>query len=70
MKTFFRKKFAISLLKQQFREVAYNHFMYSMLYPQFTLGTIQVLRHQKGGWGGQMMMFDDKVGGWGLDEFR
>ena len=26
------------------------------------LGTIQVLRHQRGG---QMMMFDDKVGGWG-----
>ena len=26
------------------------------------LGTIQVLRHQRDG---QMMMFDDKVGGWG-----
>ena len=29
------------------------------------LGTIQVLRHQRGGWVGQMMMFDDKVGGLG-----
>ena len=29
------------------------------------LGGIQVLRHQRGGWVGQMMMFDDKVGGWG-----
>ena len=29
------------------------------------LGTIQVLRHQRGRWGGQMMMFDDKVGGGG-----
>ena len=27
-------------------------------------GGIQVLRHQRGGWVGQMMMFDDKVGGW------
>ena len=29
---FFRKKLAISLLKQQFREVAYNHFMGSMFF--------------------------------------
>ena len=29
-------------------------------------GTIQVLRHQRGWWvGWPMMMFDDKVGGWG-----
>ena len=26
---------------------------------------VRVLRHQRGGWGGQMMMFDDKVGDWG-----
>ena len=31
----------------------------------YCLGTIQVLHHQRGGWGGQMMMFDDKVGGCG-----
>ena len=28
-------------------------------------GTIQVLRKQRGGWGGQMLMFADKVGGGG-----